>query len=95
MATNTRAGGVKLRAKDTETASEAGRLLGSITTPKKREASRQNILAAKARGKVGGRPTKPLTEIPCRCEAGEALEGHRWDCPRGQAIKRRRKAGTL
>lgn len=85
------------RAKDSteEERREAARLLGSIITPKKRahiEKLRQN---AAENGKLGGRPLMPLSEIPCNCEAGDSLEGHRWNCPRGQAIKRRQKAGTL
>jgi hypothetical protein len=73
----------------------AARVLGSISTPKKRahiERIRQNAAEV---GKLGGRPLKALSEIPCNCGAGDALDGHRWNCPRGQAIKRRQKAGTL
>ena len=74
--------------------SEAARLMGRARTDAKIAAVMRN-LAARPEDKKGGRPQKPLAEIPCRCEAGDALEGHRWNCPRGQAIKRRRKAGKL
>ncbi len=82
----------RLRGTDPETASAAGRALGSIKTPKKAEASRRNGLMANG---AGGRPLKPLGEIPCTCGAGEALEGHKTYCLRGQAIRRRQKAGRL
>jgi hypothetical protein len=85
-------GATRLRATDPAEASEAGRALGRISTPKKAEAARRNGLLANG---AGGRPQKPLAEIPCTCAAAEALDGHRWNCPRGQAVKRRRKAGTL
>jgi hypothetical protein len=75
-----------------EARKEAARLMGSARTPAKTEAAKRN---APINGLKGGRPQKPLAEIPCRCEAGDALEGHRWNCPRGQAIKRRQKAGKL
>ena len=83
------------RAPATEEASKAGQILGSRRTLKKEASSRRNILAAKAKGLVGGRPKKALSEFVCICAAPDALEGHRWDCLRGQAIKRRRKAETL
>lgn len=67
----------------------AAAAMGSARTPAKMAASRRNgILGADS----GGRPPKPLNEIECRCGAGDALTGHKWDCPRGQAIKRRMKA---
>ena len=75
-----------------EARKEAARLMGSARTPAKTEAAKRN---SPINGLKGGRPQKPLAEIPCRCEAGEALDGHRWNCPRGQAIKRRQKAGRL
>lgn len=62
--------------------------IGSIKTPKKSAASAAN-------GVKGGRPQKPLAEIPCTCGRGETLEGHPTSCPRGLAIRRRQKAGTL
>lgn len=37
----------------------------------------------------GGRPAKPLSAFPCTCEAGDLLEGHRSDCPKGRVIYRR------
>ena len=66
--------------------------LGSIKTEKKAAASRENWKKAPP-GK--GRAFGPLSEVVCTCEAGDAIEGHRWDCPRGQSIKRRKKAGKL
>ena len=63
--------------------------IGSIKTPKKAAASRRN-------GQLyGGRPVKPLSEIACTCGRGDTLEGHPTTCPRGRAIRRRQKAGTL
>ena len=63
--------------------SEIGRLLRSIPSPRRTEASRAN-------GQSGGRPVKPLDDIACTCAAGpDTLEGHRAYCPRGRAIKRR------
>lgn len=71
---------------------EAARLMGSIRTEKKAASSKANGFKP-GHTVVGGRKSEPLAEIRCTCEAGEALEGHRWDCPRGQAIKRRIKQG--
>lgn len=64
------------------------RRIGSKKTASKAESSRRN-------GELGGREPLPLADIPCACGAGDALTGHRWDCPRGQAIKRRQKTGKL
>jgi len=72
--------------------SEAARLMGRARTEKKVEAARRN---APINGLKGGRPRQSLSEIACNCTAGDDLQGHRWNCPRGQAIKRRQKAGTL
>ena len=64
-------------------------VIGRIRTPKKAAASRTN-------GRLyGGRPQKPLAEIPCTCGRGEAMDGHPTTCPRGRAIRRRQKAGKL
>jgi hypothetical protein len=91
-----RGSGERIRDPDPETASAAGRALGSIKTEKKAEAARRNGLLAKN----GGRPLKPLLEIPCTCRAADptvaaGLEGHKTYCLRFQAIKRRQKAGKL
>ena len=64
--------------------------LGSIRTERKAAASREN---GKRASPGPGSPPKPLLSIRCTCSAGEALEAHKWDCPRGQAIKRRIKEG--
>ena len=86
--------GASLRAADTtaEARREAARLMGSVTSELKAQRARENGRKAPP---GPGRSQLPLSEITCTCEAGEALEGHRWNCPRGQAIKRRKKAGTL
>lgn len=68
--------------------------MGSVRTERKINAALGN-LAKRTDEQLGGRPTKPLSQIECRCEAGDALDGHKWDCPRGQAIKRRKKQGKL
>lgn len=70
----------------------AAALMGRARTPAKIAASRRNALLG---AEKGGRPLKPLADIECACGVGDALEGHNWACPRGQAIKRRRKAGKL
>ena len=66
--------------------SEAAAAMGRVSSPKKAAAAREN-------GKKGGGPRKPLSEFRCTCGRGEALEGHPTTCPRGLAIRRRRKAG--
>jgi hypothetical protein len=66
--------------------SEAARALGRIRTEKKAAAARENGR------RYGGRPLKPLAQIPCDCGAGEAPE-HKSTCPRGRTIRRRRKLG--
>lgn len=71
---------------------EAARLLGSIRTERKAAASRANGFKPGHAFGAGRKPV-PLLEIPCTCAAGEALEGHHWKCPRGQAVKRRIAAG--
>ncbi len=89
--------GARLRDQDPEAARAAGRALGSIKTPKKAESSRRNGLMANG---AGGRPLKPLLEIPCTCRGADpavaaGLDGHKTYCLRGQAIMRRQKAGIL
>jgi hypothetical protein len=73
----------------------AASVLGSVRTEKKRAATQENMRLLRERGLAWVKPLTPLSEIRCTCDAGESLEGHRWDCPRGQAIKRRRKEGRL
>lgn len=71
---------------------EAARAMGRAKTPAKAAAARANgFKAGDPRTKSGGRSPVALDSIPCDCEAGSSLEGHRWNCPRGQAIKRRIK----
>ena len=85
-----------LAKKDTteEARREAARAMGSARTPAKAEAARRNgFKPGNQAARNGGRKPKQLAEIPCKCEAGEALEGHKWDCPKGQAIKRRQADG--
>lgn len=66
--------------------SEAARQLGSVRTAKKAAAAREN-------GKAGGRPkgVKPLADLACNC-GGEGLS-HKATCPKGRAIRRRKKLG--
>lgn len=89
--------GVALAAKETseEAKREAARLMGSISTPKKAASSKANgFKPGNSCGKNQGRKHKQLSEFVCICDLPEdALEGHRWDCMRGQAIKRRIKEG--
>jgi hypothetical protein len=63
---------------------EYARELGSVRSERKAQAAREN-------GKKGGRQIKPLETIACTC-GGEGLE-HRSTCPRGRAIRYRRKKG--
>jgi len=86
----------RLAAKDAteEERKKAAAMMGRAKTPKKVEAAIGN-LSARTPDQMGGRPRKSLTEIPCNCTAGDDLQGHRWNCPRGQAIKRRQKNGEL
>jgi hypothetical protein len=86
---------VNLRSADKATVKAAAIALGSIKTEKKASTSRANILAAKAAGKIGGRPQKSLSDIPCTCGRGDDMAGHPTTCLRGLAIRRRQKAGTL
>ena len=77
-----------------EARKEAARLMGSIKTEKKAAAARANgFKPGHAGHHGGGRKVKALTELVCSCGAGDTTEGHKWDCPRGQAIKRRIKEG--
>lgn len=84
-------GKASLRGGDTDEARRAAAaLLGSIKTEAKATSSREN---GKKAPPGPGRSPVALAEIRCTCDAGEALEGHRWNCPRGQAIKRRQAQG--
>jgi hypothetical protein len=85
--------GQKLKGVDDEAKREAARLLGSITTERKRASSAANI--AKARN-MNGPPLKKLSEIACTCTAGDASEhtAHRSYCLRGAAVRRRQKKGA-
>ena len=79
----------KPRAGGTDAAArrEAARLMGQASSERKKAAARANAQHPR------NRPVKPLAEIPCSCEAGDSLEGHKSTCLRGRAIKRRREKG--
>lgn len=81
--------GATLRGDDPEARREAARLLGSARTERKRITSAQNIEKAQRTG----RPILPLAAFACTCGHSDSLEGHPTTCPRGRAIRRRRKAG--
>ena len=82
----------RLAAKDAtpEERRAAAALMGSARTPAKMAAV-EKARAARSPEQLGGVKPRSLQSIPCTCDAGEALEGHRWNCARGQAIKRRTK----
>lgn len=75
-----------LKGGDAAARKAAAALMGSARTEKKAVASRANGRLAPP---GPGKPPVPLFSFSCPCEVGDALEGHRWNCPRGQAIKRR------
>ncbi|MES2460522.1 MAG: hypothetical protein V4671_08050, partial [Armatimonadota bacterium] len=83
--------GVSLRGGDADSRRLAASLMGSASTERKKATSAANGRLSKN----GGRPVLPLSEIPCSCSAGMALEGHTARCLRGQAIKRRKAQGKL
>jgi len=67
---------------------QAMRIIRGVNSPSQQAASREN-------GKKGGRPAgslKPLSAIPCNCEA-EEIGSHKSTCPRGRAVRRRQGAG--
>lgn len=80
---------------------QPGRLPGEVRTEKKTLAARLN--GAKNTTPGPGRGPVSLSEIECSvkagksagssCPGGDALTGHHWSCPRGQAIIRRQKEG--
>ncbi len=87
----TTAGGALSSGASTEEERRAGAAaMGRARTPAK-------IAAARANGRKAppgpGRPARPLEEFACTC-GGSGLD-HKTTCPRGQAIRRRQKAGTL
>ena len=88
---------MSLATKDTteDARKEAARLMGSIKTEKKAAAARANGFKPGHPSfvKNPGAKLKALYSLPCTCTAGDTTEGHKWDCPRGQAIKRRLKEG--
>ncbi len=64
---------------------EAAAALGRIKSERKTQAAREN-------GKKGGRPLKPLEDIPCNC-GGAGLD-HKSTCPRGRRIRARQRKGN-
>jgi len=70
----------------------AASAMGSSRTDAKTAAARLNGRKAPP---GPGRTPRPLAAIACTCGRGDALEGHPTTCPRGLAIRRRTKAGTL
>ena len=75
-------------------AKAAAAVLGSVKSERKAATSAAN--GFKPGNQIGGRKQIPLDKLDCPCGlAGDALAGHKWNCPRGQAIKRRIKAGKL
>lgn len=87
------AGSVMKTADTSEARREAARLLGSIMTERKRAANRAHGFKKGVCPPGAGRKAVPLFEIPCRCGAGEVVEGHKAACPRGAAVKRRAAQG--
>jgi hypothetical protein len=85
-----------------EAKSQAAAVLGRIRTEKKAAAARRNGFKPGNAHGVGPAPML-LSEIECcikvgkaagaPCPGGDALTGHHWSCPRGQAIQRRQKSG--
>ncbi len=90
--TTAKKSGAALRTVDAEARREAARLLGAATSERKRQTSAENGRKS-VQAENNGRPRRPLSEIPCTCGRGEALEGHPTTCARGRAIRRRQKAG--
>ncbi len=83
--------GATLRAPDPEAASNAGRMLGSMSSERKAAAARQNLTKRKT---FGGPPPKDPLTLKCTCGAGTALEigeGHKTTCPRGRLLYQRAK----
>jgi hypothetical protein len=84
-------GGASLRSGDRIAASEAGRALGSISTPEKAAAAKRNQALRKT---YGGPPKKDPLELPCTCGAGtetEVGDNHKTTCPRGRLLYQRAK----
>lgn len=79
---------------DEEARREAARLMGSVRTEKKAASSRANgFKPGHEPYRAGGRKLQHLYALPCSCGAGDTIEGHKWDCARMKAIKRRVKEG--
>lgn len=72
--------------------SAAARALRAIPSEKRAQASRENGRNASDKGVLGGRPVKPLANIPCSCGAVD-VRAHKSTCLRGQAVKRRLARG--
>lgn len=87
----TRPDGPNLRSVDRQTASEAGRNLGRISTQKKAEAARRNLMRRKS---YGGPPEKDPLTLACTCGQGTATQigtDHKTTCPRGRLLYQRAK----
>ena len=73
-----------------ELISRAMSVIGSRKTERKAKSSAENGR------RFGGRPKgtlTPLSDLLCTCGAGESVENHKSNCPRGRAIRRRLAAG--
>ena len=79
----------------------AGRVGGSVSTPRKAAAAAANARHSAATRARSGPLPKPLHDISCTCAAAntliraDGLPAHPTTCPRGRAIRRRLAAGKL
>lgn len=85
-----RTSGLRAGSSNEEARRDAARLLGMFTSEREKAHSAANGRLAPP---GPGRTPLPLEQIRCTC-GGDGLD-HKSTCPRGQAIRRRRNAGTL